>query len=139
MDKKYEDIVFLALCVWREARGEKEAGQVGVAQCIMNRVKRPGWWGNDVKSVIFKKWQFSSLTDPRDRQLTVWPEKDTLDWIRAIHVAEDVVEGRVLNPVLGADSYHDISIPSPKWTKTARYVTQLGRIKFYDVDHDYEV
>ena len=79
--------VFLALVVWREARGESYEGKAAVASSIMNRVVRPSWWGRDLFSVIFKKWQYSSLTDPRDRQLTTWPQKNAPDWIECLQVA----------------------------------------------------
>ena len=38
----------------------------------------------------------------------------------------------------GADSYHDTSIAAPEWTAKARHCGQSGRIRFYDMDHDYE-
>lgn len=132
------ELTFLALCLWREARGEQEAGQLGVAMAIMNRVERPSWWGHSLLEVLFKKWQFSSLTDPNDRQLTTWPLPSYPSWGRCLEVARRVLSGNEPNPVPGADSYHDISIKAPKWTATARFVGQLGRLRFYDVDYDYE-
>lgn len=132
------DRTFLALCLWREARGESVAGKIGVAMAIMNRVQRPSWWGKNVCEVLFKKWQFSSLTDPNDRQLTTWPLANDLSWQSCLDVAWLVLDGSVTNPVPGADSYFDVSIPAPKWTITARFVAQIGKIMFYDVDHDVE-
>ena len=61
------ELVMLALAVYREARGEIPTAQIGVAWCIRNRVENPKWWGKDYLNCLFKKWQISSLTDPKDQ------------------------------------------------------------------------
>lgn len=132
--------VFLALCLYREARGEPQLAKVAVALSVLNRVRRPSWWGSDVLGVLFKKWQYSSFTDPHDRQLTVWPQRDDQAWQECLDVAISVLEGfwdRV-NPAPCADSYHDVSIASPAWARREMFVTRIGRLKFYNVDLDYE-
>jgi len=113
-EQKNADKTFLALTVWREARGESAQVQAGIAHVILNRVRRPSWWGRDVMSVLFKKWQFSSLTDPRDKQLTTWPTS-TDTFLAAVpeNTPATFVDGQITNPVPGADSYYDISIPTP--------------------------
>jgi spore germination cell wall hydrolase CwlJ-like protein len=133
------DVVFLALVIWREARGESAEAMCGVGHAILNRVQRPSWWGRSVSGVLFKKWQFSSMTDPNDKQLTTWPIQDDKSWYPCLSIASAVLTGAVPNPVPGADSYFDISIPAPAWTSQARFCRKIGRINFYDVDHDYEV
>lgn len=134
--QKSADRTFLALAVWREARGETKEVQAGVAHVILNRVKRPSWWGRDVMSVVFKKWQFSSMTDPRDRQLTTWPSTDDPSWRRCLSIACASIDGDLPNPVPGADHYYDISIPPPKWAAAARFVSQIGKVRFYDLERD---
>ena len=142
-NQDYADIVFLALTIWREARGETKDVQAGIASCILNRVHRPSWWGRDVSSVVFKKWQFSSLTDPNDKQLTTWPVSSDPSWQQCLQVAADSMAGNpscnYSNPVPGADSYYDISIPAPKWATADVFVKQLGRVRFYNLDRDVEV
>ena len=130
--------VFLALVIWREARGESYEGKAAVASSIMNRVARPSWWGNDVLSVVFKKWQYSSMTDPKDIQLTTWPQKHAPDWVECLQAASNAVDGILKNPVPGADGYYDISIPPPKWATTETFVKQIGRLRFHNLDHDIE-
>ena len=132
------DLAFLALTVWREARGESMDAKAGVAFCILNRVNRPSWWGKDISSVVFKKWQFSSMTDPKDKQLTLWPASDDKSWVDSMVVASGAINGTLENPVPGADSYFDVSISPPPWTEKAYSCGQLGRIRFYDVDEDFE-
>lgn len=137
--KTISDVVFLALTLWREARGEPHEVKVGIAFSILNRVRRPAWWGNDVQTVVTKRWQYSSLTDPRDPQLTTWPQPADATWWECMQVARDLLHGAALpNPVPGADSYYDTSIPAPKWATPDLFVGQLGRVRFYNTDRDHE-
>lgn len=136
--KRINDIFYLALVTWREARGEGKECMTAVAHSIMNRVKNPKWWGTDVASVCTKKWQYSSMTDPNDRQLTTWPANDPW-WESALQIAAGVIDGELANPAPGADSYYDLSIPAPKWADEKKFVKQVGRIKFYNLDDDHEL
>lgn len=133
----------LALTIWREARGESNAdARRGVAACIMNRVARPSWWGRTVDAVCFKKWQFSSLTDPHDVQLTTWPVATDPTFVEAWQIAGEAIDGAFADLVPGADSYYDVSLDAagkpPAWIASARFCGQIDHIKFYDVDRDYE-
>jgi N-acetylmuramoyl-L-alanine amidase len=132
------DVTFLALVVWREARGESRESQAGVACSILNRVDRPSWWGTTILSVVTKKWQYSSMTDPHDRQLTTWPREGDVSWETCLQVALGVIDGRIKTAVPGADSYYDVSIPAPKWATPQTFVGQVGKIRFYNTDHDHE-
>ncbi len=130
--------VFLALALWREARGESFVAQTAVAHSILNRVARPSWWGHTVQEVLFKKYQYSSLTDPRDPQLVTWPRGTEQSWADCLRIAAGCMDGTIANPVPGADSYHDTSISAPPWATPACFVAQIGKLKFYDVDRDAE-
>ena len=130
---------YLALVVWREARGEVEDAQLAVALTVMNRVHRPSWWGHSVDEVATKKWQYSSMTDPKDPQLVKWPLLSDSSWAEAWTVAGRVLGGFTMETAAGADSYYDDSISAPNWTANARYCGKIGRLNFYDVDHDYEL
>ncbi|WP_242394861.1 cell wall hydrolase [Anaeromyxobacter oryzisoli] len=135
--KRTWSIGLLALTLWREARGQHRAAIEAVACSIMNRVARPSWWGSTVAEVLSKKWQYSSLTDPHDPQLTLWPAVDGV-FLSCLEIARLAIDGQIKNAVPGADSYHDTSIAPPAWTKAARRVGQVGAFIFYDTDHDYE-
>ena len=75
------EAVFLALTIWREARGEPIAAKVAVGGCFLNRVQRPSWWGHNLLEVLFTPWQVSSLTNPKDKQLTYWPLSGDASWV----------------------------------------------------------
>ena len=137
IDSNMSNIVFMALVIWREARGETEIGQTAVAWSILNRVAKPSWWGKTIMEVLFKRLQYSSMTDPRDKQLTVWPVDDAV-WKQCLQMAYDVIHGLSKNPVPGADSYYDISIPPPKWATPDKFVIKIGRLNFYNMNSDVE-
>lgn len=132
------DLVFMALTIYREARGEPIECQIAVGYSIMNRVENPKWWGRSILSVVTKKWQYSSLTDPNDKQLTTWPEEGKT-WTQCLEVANMVLCKVVKNPLPGADSFHDTSINPPKWATEKNRVGKIGRMVFYNVDEDVEV
>ena len=139
MEYRHDEITFLALTAWREARGQSEECIAAVVHSIMNRVNRPKWWGDDILSVIFKKWQYSSTTDPKDKQLTTWPEKKPrVSWDKCMRIVEGVLNGCIPNPAPGADSYFDDSIKPPYWAEPDKFVVKIGRVYFYDLDQDYE-
>lgn len=141
--RRDSDRFMLALVLWRESRGEPVDVRIAVGHSILNRVAKPSWWGRTVLAVLRKKWQYSSMTDPHDAQLTTWPEDTDGSWYECLQVALELLGPTPpKNSVPGADSYYDISLDkigkAPNWIAAARFCGQIGRIKFYDVDHDYE-
>jgi len=131
-------IALLALTLWREARSESHEARVAVAQSVMNRVMRPGWWGHTIDEVLTKKWQYSSLTDPADKQLRFWPLASDALFLDCLEIAQGAMDATLPDLMPGADSYHDTSIAPPYWTAKARRCGQIDRLVFYDVDHDFE-
>jgi len=132
------ELAVLALVVWREARGEGELGMRAVACSIRNRVRCPAWWGRDYAEVVTKKWQYSAMTAPGDSQLVKFPAGNDREFAQALMIAHAILTGSVDNPVLGADSYYDDSIPAPKWATAETFVRKVGRLNFHNLDRDYE-
>lgn len=136
------DVSLLALVVWREARGEPRLGKLAVAYSILNRVARPSWWGSDVSTVAWKKWQYSSMTDPRDLQLAKLPTPYVKAgwemWQESLEVALRAYLREEENPAPGADSYFADTIAPPKWADPSKFVVKIGHHSFYDLDSDYE-
>lgn len=135
--KSYQHVL-LALVIWREARGEGKQCMTAVAFSIRNRVQRPAWWGKSYIQVITKKWQYSSMAAPGDPQLITYPQDNDPEFDAALQIADDVITGRVKNPVPGADSFYDDSIPAPKWATLDTFVKKIGRIIFHNLDKDNE-
>lgn len=134
--KRTTNLFYLAFVLWREARNESRAGKIALVFSIMNRVSKPKWWGNDVPSVVTKKWQYSSMTDPNDKQLVLYPVFDQ-SWTECLSAAIAVYDEQVQNPIGGADSYYATYIPQPKWAKDEYFVAQIGAHRFYNTDGDH--
>jgi spore germination cell wall hydrolase CwlJ-like protein len=130
---------FLALVLWREARGETPDVRAAIAYVVLTRSNKPSWWGRSVLGVIFKRLQFSSLTAPGDPQLVTWPSPppdgnsaDWQAWTDCLTTSAAVLAGSIPNPTPGADSYYDISIRAPAWATTGTFIGQLGNVRFYE-------
>lgn len=122
----------LARTIWGEARGEGAAGMAAVAAVIMNRAKRPGWWGRDVRSVCQAKWQFScwNANDPnRAKLLSVGPVDKA--FAAALDIAELAVRGLPPDPTAGATHYHTRAV-SPAWAKGKTPCAMIGAHLFYN-------
>lgn len=120
----------LAICVWRESRGEGYHCQCAVAHVIQNRVREQSWYGKSISEVIAKPWQFSSMSAPGDRQLVKWPERDDPSFKRSMEVVEDVMQGAP-DTSNGSTHFHDCSIEPPAWTRDMEVKARLGRMVFY--------
>ena len=123
----------MALCIWREARGEQIDGKRGVGHVIQNRADKPCWWGNDVRSVILKPWQFSSFNanDPNSER---WPDIDDSSWTDSLYVASAILLGGDMDVTDGATHYYDSSIGWPKaWGNRSEYINtvNIGRLHFW--------
>lgn len=116
----------LALCVWREARGETARGKTLVAQVIENRVQDPRWPDTYVK-VITQPWQFSSFnaTDPNAAK---FPDEMDTAWPSCVAAADAVLTADT--PFTLANHYH-VSGLSPKWRDDTKVTEREGAHVFY--------
>jgi hypothetical protein len=116
-----------------EASGEPEAGKAAVAHVILNR-KRLGKWGDNIKEVVTRPWQFEpwmtrrseienlSIDDPRYR--------------KAARIADDVLSGQEPDPTAGATHFLNPTIVRqrrggslPPWARGEGQA--IGRHTFY--------
>ena len=123
-------IVCLALTVYFEARAEPIAGQVAVAQVVLNRVESPLYPGT-VCDVVFQggeahtNCQFSFYCDGK----TDTPfEADA--WVQAWIVADAVLAGSGHVEMKGVLNYH-ANYVTPYWAPGLRLAAVVGRHRFY--------
>lgn len=129
---KDNQIDVMARTLWGEARGEGYSGMQAVANVIMNRVKRGGWYGLTPSEVCKKPYQFSCWlkSDPNYQKLTTVTTSDRL-FKQAVDIATAAVNGTLPDITGGATEYHTKAV-TPKWdysklTKTA----SIGQHIFY--------
>lgn len=129
-------LILLAICIWRESRGELYTTKVAVAWSIRNRMTNPGWWGHSWAGVILMPWQYSSFNH-NDPNATKWPLNSDPSWTDSLDVASKVFPETplVADPTHGATSYFDNSLDTdpPKWSFDGSNVKTVdyGRLHFY--------
>lgn len=131
------DVDIMARTIFGEARGESEQGKVAVGWVIMSRVafaETHGgyWWGNTIREVCLKPWQFScwNRNDPNRRVIeNVGANNSTFS--QCLDIARRVISGRVPNPVEGATHYYADYIAPPSWVRGATLVSKIGVHSFY--------
>ena len=136
-----EAIMCLALNVYHEAKNQSLAGQIAVAEVVMNRVDDPRYPNNIcdvVKQGLTYKWkpsvpirnqcQFSWYCDGKS---DVAKEKDA--WEESVSVAKGVYYGYLDAYLEGATHYHAYYV-NPSWAETKTYITRIDDHIFYRWD-----
>lgn len=124
--------IYLAKTIWGEARGEGAEGMQAVANVIMNRVDRGGWYGLSVKDVVLKPYQFScwNAGDPNRVKLDNLTLAE-LSTFGALEIAQKAIAGQLPDITGGATEYHAANIkPNWDWSKLQKTV-QIGNHIFY--------
>ena len=120
---------YMARTVYGEARGEGEKGMQAVANVIMNRVKKGGWYGASIKDVCLKPYQFSCWNegDPnREKILNATPAQLKT----ARRISEAVINGTLPDITGGATNYHAKSV-KPYWAASMTKTATIGSHIFY--------
>lgn len=118
----------LALCIWREARGETAHGKRLVGAVIRNRLADKRWpREHSYVDVILQPMQFSSfnLNDPN---CALYPNVSDASWPDCVSAADDTFNSPV--PITTANHYHVIGL-SPAWRNDAKVVATEGHHVFY--------
>jgi spore germination cell wall hydrolase CwlJ-like protein len=140
-NKKIEslsELELITLCVYGEARNQGLDGMLAVASVILNRSKKPSWWGSDIKSVILKPWQFSCFNenDPNRKTLEniAMDFQDSLKRLSTLRhcywIARGLMEGFLSSNVGSATHYHTRQV-KPDWKDKLQKITQVGDHIFY--------
>lgn len=135
------DVEYMALTMYGEARGDGYYGMEAVGHVIFNRYKlakagKVTWWGNTIKDICLKKYQFSVWleNDPNYKKLNdlMYSNSDQdLNLARAI--ALNILNGTLRDITDGADHYHTVSI-NPSWAENADPIAYLGGHVFYRLE-----
>lgn len=142
--EKLTDAQTVALILYGEARSEPVQGIVAVGCVIRNRVRKPGWWGHDLKSVCVAKQQFSCLTPnggagnykrvfafagklAGGTQITNERER------QCVWVAHGITGDFVIDVTQGSTHYHTATLqPRPNWAMGHVPVVQIGGHVFFN-------
>lgn len=130
LDSTVDQADYMARTIYGEARGEGVKGMQAVANVIMNRVARGGWYGASIKDVVLKPYQFScwNSNDPNRAIIT---NASAAQLRQAREIAEKVISGELPDITGGATHYYAKSISAPYWTKSMKRVATVGSHYFY--------
>ena len=136
---QYESIL-LALCMWREARGQSRRAKIAVKHVILNRAANPrGPYHNChtvTQNVLRGAYpskasaQFSSF-NRKDLNSSLLPDpgyrQDWRAWIECCSIVEEGTD----DPTGGATHYYDRSIDPPYWATADNWSCQIGDFMFH--------
>ena len=121
----------LANAIYFEARGEPVAGQIAVAQVVMNRVFS-GFYPNNVCGAIYQNayrhlaCQFTFACDGRSKAID---ERGT--WARANRIAKQTLDGKLYKSRVGASTHYHAVYVHPIWVREMRKMASYGIHNFY--------
>jgi spore germination cell wall hydrolase CwlJ-like protein len=120
----------LTEAIYFEARGEPLAGQVAVAEVVLNRVDSPDY-PDSICSVVqqgahrLNACQFSYECDGKPERIT-----ERGSWALAGKIAQVMIEGRPRMLTGAATHYHATSV-RPRWARRMHKVARIGDHVFY--------
>ena len=125
------DTEIMAKTIYGEARGEGISGMEAVANVIMNRVKKPCWWGKTIRDVCLKPMQFScwNITDPNRFKLSGDLSDDPVFDV-CKRIAVRAIRGLLPDKTKGSTHYHALSV-HPRWASALVPNIQIGHHLFY--------
>ena len=123
----------LALCLWRESRGESIAAKLGVAWVILNRTRMAPAQGfkHSIAENILHPGAFSSFLQG-DPNATKYPQIGDPSWGDCLSVAEAM---GLSDPTFGACFYFSPPLTEPpvhQWGPVERTAV-IGHLQFYKV------
>ncbi|MEO1169579.1 MAG: cell wall hydrolase [Pseudomonadota bacterium] len=121
-DAHDEELDCLVRTISNEARGEPRAGQLAVAQVVMNRVASP-LFPDTICGVVYQRRQFSNIR--RHQPVRTGPL-----WERMVEIAIDARNG-VSEPVVGEALFFHAGYVRPRFSRTRERVAQIGGHIFY--------
>lgn len=135
-----DDLYSMALCAWREARGEGEKGMRAVLHTIRNRAA--SWYSHlphPIHYAVYAKNQFSSMSIPRDPQFNLLPNDNDPAMQFCMAVATTVLTGSDPDPTKGALYYCNTKTATSIWFQRAivdkpeehPHVATIGNHEFY--------
>jgi spore germination cell wall hydrolase CwlJ-like protein len=115
----------LAGAVYFEARGEPLAGQLAVAEVIINRAQS-GVFPSDYCGVVFQRSQFSFVRGGKMPRIA----RDSAAWQRAVAIARIAHQGLWDSPADDALYFHAKYV-HPGWSRTKVALATIDSHVFY--------
>jgi len=118
-------ILWLALNIYHESRGEPDLAQVGVAQVTLNRAREDE---KTVGSVVREKHQFTWRAKKSKRNAKPWKTDSKVFLACGMNAVKALSREDITG---GATHFHSKMRHPPKWTKKMQRTARFGAIIFY--------
>jgi spore germination cell wall hydrolase CwlJ-like protein len=129
-------IRLLALCIWREARGEPQEARVAVGKVIVNRCRIAPLNGfcATIPGNILKPFAFSSFNRDDPNASKYPPEFDEPVWSQCLIAAASAMDPVTSDLSNGAVFYFSPPLTSPPsaWGSVV-HTADVGRLHFYRI------
>jgi hypothetical protein len=126
-----DEVDIMARTIYGEARGEDSKGKAAVGWVIKNRATQGGWWGDDIKEVCLKPYQFScwNPADPNRKIIGIVGNSDRV-FAQCLAIATGVIRGEIPDPTSEANHYHTLSV-KPFWSRGRTPTVTIGNHVFF--------
>jgi hypothetical protein len=111
-----DDTQSLALCAWKEARGEGQDGMRAVMHVIYHRALH--WYKDSehpVHDTVFAKNQFTSMSVPSDPEFNLEPGDSDAQYTYCVSIAPTVLEDGDPDPTGNALYYANLKTATSGW------------------------
>lgn len=127
-----DEVDILARTIYGEARGESLEAQIGVANTVINRVARGGWWGDTIAKVCLFPNQFSCWNkDDVNYGIIVAVNEEQHSFVVCQTIAAIAQGGWLVDLTNGATHYATLET-DPLWAKGKSPCAVLGGHKFWN-------
>ena len=124
-----KEVECLAKNIYFEAGGEPYAGKVAVAEVTLNRVRSP-LYPRTVCGVVYQRTknvcQFSWVCEGKGKV-----NLRTKNWTESMRVAQQILVAKRETNVVGGAKFFHAEYVEPSWSKTKKFVKQIGNHLFY--------
>jgi spore germination cell wall hydrolase CwlJ-like protein len=131
-----EDMKWLALNIYFEARNDTMAGKIAVGQVVLNRAENANF-PNTVRQVVqharlpgLHRCQFSWYCDGKRDEPNLRNRFEEEAWYESQVAARIVAEG-MFKDYIQATHYHAVTV-YPEWANDLEFIRQVGLHRFYE-------
>ena len=123
--------ILLAMLLFSETKDIEDAK--GIANVVINRMKRPKRFGSTLEEVIYKPSQFSGVnsTEWKKTETGEMTDKEKDIFKQFIAISSAANKGTLEDNTKGADHYVNLKIAKPKFSKVYPKTAQLGEHTYF--------
>ena len=127
------DLDAMVRTVYGEARSESVEGKIAVFWVILNRARKPGWWGQSPAEICYKPWQFScwNQSDP-NREVARNLSVNSKAYGSLLNILAEILCGNWPDPTDRATHYYNPkAVRTPTWAEGRTPTTVIGAHHFF--------